>query len=169
MEGEMPRASAWIFAAALSAWAIAAAAQAPRGDPRLEPYSRPQVLADVGGGRAIHVVCMGEGSPTVVLTAGAGNWAETWRGVQPELARRTRVCAWDRPGFGFSSPSGARQDVGATMRDLERALRAANVRGPYVLVGHALGAYESLLFADRHPRDVAGMVLDDPRFPVHVA
>jgi pimeloyl-ACP methyl ester carboxylesterase len=138
---------------------------APAPDPARDAYERPQILADVGSGRKIHLVCMGQGSPTVVFTSGLGNWSETWRRVQPAVAQKTRACAWDRAGYGFSSPSPEPQDVGHTTSDLEKALKAAGVAGPFVLVGHSLGGYESLLFADRHPRDVLGMVLVDPSFP----
>jgi pimeloyl-ACP methyl ester carboxylesterase len=135
------------------------------GDPELSPYVRPGILADIGSGRRIHVLCMGHGSPTVILSAGLGNWAETWRKVQPGVSAKTRVCTWDRAGFGFSSPSPEPQDVAHTERDLELALRAAKIEGPLVLVGHSLGGLETLLFADRNRARVAGMVLEDPSFP----
>jgi pimeloyl-ACP methyl ester carboxylesterase len=134
-------------------------------DRELSPYVRPGILADIGGGRSIHLLCMGHGSPTVILSAGLGNWAETWRKVQPEVATKTRVCTWDRAGFGFSTPSPEPQDVAHTEADLERALRAAKIEGPLVLVGHSLGGLETLLFADRNRTRVAGLVLEDPSFP----
>jgi pimeloyl-ACP methyl ester carboxylesterase len=143
--------------------AAAQAVTAPK--PAKEAYDQPQILADVGSGRKIHLICMGLGSPTVVFTSGLGNWSEIWRRVQPAVAQETRACAWDRAGFGFSSPSPEPQDVVHTTDDLEKALKAARIAGPYVLVGHSLGGYESLLFADRHPPDVVGMVLVDPSIP----
>ena len=150
----------WLLSGAAS---LAQPPAAP--DPDLERYATPQVLADVGGGRKIHLFCMGSGRPTVILTAGLGSWSETWRKVQPAIARTTRVCAWDRPGFGYSSPSPEPQDVRHTTADLENALRAAHVGPPYVVVGHSLGGYESLMFSDRHRGQVRGMVLIDPSIP----
>lgn len=122
-------------------------------------------LVDVGGGRRIHLRCGGSGSPTVVFTGGAGAEAGSWRRVQPEVARRTRACAWDRAGFGGSDGSPAPQTATETAADLYRALSAAGMAGPLVLVGHSLGAYETLAFADAHPDRVAGMVLVDPSTP----
>ena len=142
-----------------------AAQTAAQPDPKLQPYVNPGVLADLGNGRRIHVLCMGRGSPTVILSAGMGNWAETWKKVQPVVAAKTRVCAWDRAGYGFSSPSPDPQDVTHTTADLERALKAAKVAGPYVMVGHSLGGLETLLFVDRNLRQVAGVVLEDPTMP----
>nr|WP_166179333.1 alpha/beta hydrolase [Altererythrobacter segetis] len=134
-------------------------------DPSLVPYADATDAVRLPDGRALHMVCMGQGGPTVILTAGAGDWSLTWSKVQPELAKTTRVCAWDRPGFGFSDPPPRPQAVDETVGDLQAALEAGGIAGPYVLVGHSLGGYESLLFADREPGQVAGMVLVDPAFP----
>lgn len=79
-------------------------------------------MVHIGNGRTINLVCLGHGSPTVILTAGLGNWSLAWERVQRPLAKRTRVCAWDRAGYGFSSPSPESQDIVHTTEDLERAL-----------------------------------------------
>ena len=39
------------------------------------------------------------------------------------------------------------------------------MQGPFVLVGHSIGAYEGLIFADRNKSAVAGIVLVDPSIP----
>jgi pimeloyl-ACP methyl ester carboxylesterase len=92
-----------------------------------------------------------------------------WNRVQWEVAKRTRACSWDRPALGFSDPSSAIQTVDNTTRDLEAALFKRGIEGPFVVVGHSLGSYESLLFADRHIDDIAGLVLVDPAIPDQVA
>jgi len=151
--------------AAFSGLAHAAPAQKPKVDPLYLPYEKPGILAKIPNGQIIHIKCMGTGSPTVILTAGLGDWAAAWRKVQPQIAKTTRVCAWDRPGFGFSSGTTRPQTVANTTAALEAALKVAHIRGPYVAVGHSLGGYESLLFKDHNPRAVVGMVLVDPSFP----
>ncbi len=78
------------------------------------------------------------------------------------------MCAWDRAGHGFSSGSPDPQDILHTEDDLERALAAVRLDGPLVMVAHSLGAFETLLFADRHPDRVAAMVLVDPSTPDQV-
>lgn len=132
-------------------------------------YAQPQTLAALPDGRRIHLRCMGSGAPTVILTAGLGGSTESWRGIHAAIAAKTRTCAWDRPGFGFSGPSPRTQLVAQTSQDLAAALKAANIPGPYVLVGHSMGAYETLLFADRYPAQVAGIVLEDPSIPDQAA
>lgn len=128
-------------------------------------YADGKGLIAVEGKRRINLVCAGTGSPTVVFTAGAGAPASSWKLVQPEVASRTRTCAWDRAGFGSSDASPARQAAAETTRDLARALAGAKVTGPLVLVGHSIGAYETLLLADGLGKRLAGMVLVDPSLP----
>jgi len=144
-------------------------AQAVKPDLSMLPYGEKPDLVDLPNGRKIHMVCMGSGSPTVVMTAGLGDWSITWSKVQPTLARQVRVCAWDRAGFGFSGPSPDPQTADRTTTDLELALSAAKIHGPYILVGHSSGSYETLLFKDRHSADVVGMVLVDPAYPDQAA
>ena len=136
---------------------------------QIAPYLTPQKLVPIEDGRTINLVCIGHGSPTVILTAGLGEWSLTWRLVQGPLARQTRICAWDRAGYGFSSPSQESQDVAHTTDDLEKALQTAGIQGPYVMVGHSLGAYEALRFTDLHRKSVLGMVLVDPAIPDQAA
>lgn len=140
--------------------------QAPVAPDRsLDQYLSQAHSATIDSNRRIHIVCLGTGAPTVVLSAGRGEWSVSWSRVQRAIARTTRACAWDRPGFGLSSASPAVQNVDSTTTDLEAALVQAAITGPYVMVGHSLGGYESLMFADRHPGDVKGMVLVDPGIP----
>jgi pimeloyl-ACP methyl ester carboxylesterase len=154
------------LASAPAAFAEGDASAAP--DPTLLPYANPADAVRLPDGRSIHMVCTGQGSPVVILTAGAGEWSMDWNKVQPAIARKTRVCAWDRPGFGFSSSGPAPQTVDRTTSDLQAALKAGGVAGPYVAVGHSLGGYESVLLKDRQPSDVVGMVLVDPSVPDQV-
>lgn len=135
-------------------------------DQALASYASTKDGIRLADGRLLNFVCMGRGLPTVILTAGLGDfsgWA--WSSVQPAIARTTKVCAWDRPGFGMSDGSAVPQNASTTTGDLEAALATGKIPGPYVMVSHSLGSYESLLFADRHPEQVAGMVLIEPSSP----
>lgn len=144
---------------------VSRAAPASAIKQQMLPYLTPQQLVHIEEGRTINLVCLGHGSPTVILTAGLQNWSLAWRLIQLPLAKRTRVCAWDRAGFGFSGPSPKQQDIVHTTEDLERALKGADIRGPYLMVGHSLGGYEALRFTDLHQESVVGMVLVDPAIP----
>ena len=135
----------------------------------IAPYLKPQRLVRIAGGRTINLVCLGQGSPTVVLTAGVGGWSQVWYLIQRPLSRKNRVCAWDPAGLGFSSPSPEPQDAIYETEDLEEALKGAHLNGPYVMVAHSAGAGVALLFTDQHRRAVAGMVLVDPSIPDETA
>jgi pimeloyl-ACP methyl ester carboxylesterase len=167
---------AGLAAGAAFAMGIASAASAPPPPPpppaidaSLAPYASIQDSARLPDGRTIHMVCMGKGTPVVVLTAGLGAWSSDWNKVQPEVAEKTRVCAWDRTGWGMSSPSPRPPTADNRTSDLQAALKADGIGGPYVVVGHSLGGYESLLLKDREPSKVVGMVLVDPSFPGQIA
>jgi pimeloyl-ACP methyl ester carboxylesterase len=134
-------------------------------DPTLAPYASTKDSVRLPDGRTIHMVCMGRGSPVVILTPGGNDLILVWNKVQPAVAEKTRVCSWERAGAGLSSPSPKPQTVSETTTDLQAALKAGNFTGPYVMVGHSRGAGESLLLKDREPSNVVGMVLIDPAVP----
>lgn len=123
-------------------------------------YPPPGALVDVGGHR-LHLYCIGRGRPTVILEAGLPGSSLDWTLVQPELAKSTRVCAYDRAGYGWSKP-GPRPRTSLRITDeLHALLGRAGVFGPYVLVGHSFGGLHVRLYASRFPAQVAGVVLVD--------
>jgi len=85
-----------------------------------------------------------------------------WVRVQPAIAKLTRACSYDRAGYGFSDMGPPPRDGVAVAKDLDDALRAADIKGPFVMVGHSAGALYVRIFADRRPKDVVGMVLVEP-------
>jgi pimeloyl-ACP methyl ester carboxylesterase len=115
---------------------------------------------DVGGFQ-LNLRCSGEGSPTVILDAGAGDTLETWDWVAPDVQRFTRVCAYDRAGLGRSAPGPLPRTSERIVEELRALLVRARVPGPYVLVGHSFGGLNVRLYAARHPELVAGIVLVD--------
>jgi pimeloyl-ACP methyl ester carboxylesterase len=123
-------------------------------------YPPPGRLVDVGGYR-VHVLCMGEGSPTVLLDAWSGGWTSEWELVQPRLAQTTRVCAWDRAGSGWSDPGLHSNTPEAYMLEMDAMLRATYVDGPYVLVAASYAGRVARLYASQHPEQVVGLVFVD--------
>jgi pimeloyl-ACP methyl ester carboxylesterase len=113
-------------------------------------------------GRQMHLYCEGQGAPTVVLDSGLGDGAWSWSRVQDQMAAKTRVCSYDRAGYGTSSPGPLPRDSKAIVADMAALLKAAHEKGPYVLVAHSLGSFDARLFALTYPKDVAGLVLVDP-------
>ncbi|HEU4688469.1 MAG TPA: alpha/beta hydrolase [Vicinamibacterales bacterium] len=123
---------------------------------------RPGGLVDAGG-HQLHIYCTGEGSPVVVLEAGTGSMSAAWGWVQPEIARSTRVCSYDRAGLGWSEAGDGSYIPSRVPEELRVLLDRSNETGPIVLVGHELGALYARMYAARFARDTAALVLiDDP-------
>ena len=121
-------------------------------------------LVDVGG-RMMHIDCEGDGSPTVILDAGLGDSSLSWRKVQPEIAKFTRVCSYDRAGVGYSEPSLAPRTSKVMASELHALLGAAGIRPPFVIVGHSMGGYDVRVYASLYPQEIVGMILVDASHP----
>ena len=120
-------------------------------------------MVDVGGGESLHVHCVGEGSPTVVLDACLGCWVTDYRPIYSAIGRFTRVCAYDRPGSGYSSPAPKPHRMRQLVGELRNLLGDRDDSSAIVLVGHGLGGLVAQIYARDFPRAVAGMVLVDPQ------
>ncbi|HME34511.1 MAG TPA: alpha/beta hydrolase [Candidatus Sulfotelmatobacter sp.] len=122
---------------------------------------------DVGGFK-MHIDCTGDGSPTVILDSGLGDTYVSWRKVQPQIAKFTRVCSYDRAGLGYSEPSSQPRTSKVIAGELHTLLQAAGIAPPYVLVGHSIGGYNVRLYASLYRTEVAGMVLVDASHPAQM-
>ena len=133
-------------------------------------------LVDIGAGRKMYLECSGSGSPTVILESGYRNDADIWSaelkpGMRPvfsQVAKFTRVCAYDRPGtfldadhLGRSTPVTMPRTARDLVTDLHALLQAAHVPGPYVFAAHSFGGIFARLYASTYPNEVVGMVLVD--------
>jgi pimeloyl-ACP methyl ester carboxylesterase len=123
-------------------------------------YLPPGRLVDIGG-YALHLYCTGEGSPTVILEHGLDGSYLDWRLVQPEIARFTRVCSYDRAGYGYSESSPKRRVPSVMAEELHRLLAAAGEKPPFILVGHSMASFNAVMYAHRYPDELAGLVLVD--------
>jgi pimeloyl-ACP methyl ester carboxylesterase len=125
----------------------------------------PGELVSVGSHK-LHIRCMGEGCPTVILESGTPGTSIEWSAwVQPEVARATRVCAYDRAGLGWSEAGSGPRDAEQITSELHTLLENSGIEGPYVLVGHSVGAHHVRVYAERYPDEVAGTVLVDATHP----
>src|SRR5881398_734408 len=131
---------------------------------------------EIGKGRKMYLECRGSGSPTVILESGYRDSADSWstplepgkNTVFPQVAKFTRVCAYDRPGtvrdanhLSRSTPVAMPRTARDLVSDLHALLDAAHVPGPYVLAAHSFGGILARLYASTYPDEVVGMVLVD--------
>ena len=151
----------------------------------------PLALMQEVDGRSLFLQCRGSGSPAVILQSGFGNAGDIWSltdtsapAVFPALAESNRVCVYDRPGSmitttdaggkvtladsalrGRSDPATMPRDPAEVVTELHDLLAAADVQGPFVLVGHSLGGALDVLYARTYPDEVSGLVVVDSPLP----
>jgi hypothetical protein len=139
-------------------------ADASSGEPDPDAAELDRVV-NIDGGRGLYVRCTGEGSPTVVMEGGDGDTSDSYLFAEDELAQATRTCVYDRANLGQSDPAPGPRGLDELVGDLEALLEAAEIPGPYVLVGTSGGGYITAGYAVDHPDDVAGMVFVDTAAP----
>jgi pimeloyl-ACP methyl ester carboxylesterase len=143
---------------ALETLACMSSVSADTPEPALPPP--PGVMVSVDDHR-LHLNCSGEGSPTVILESGLGGNSLDWTRVVPGVASFTRVCAYDRAGYGWSDLGPMPRTSLRIATELHQLLQSADLPAPYILVGHSYGGYSVRLFASRYPEETAGLVLVD--------
>lgn len=140
-------------------------------------FQPPGRLVAISGGRKLHLDCRGAGSPTVLIETGLGSPALHWIPTLEALKATTRVCTYDRAGYGYSDGgNGEARTTSRIVDELEQLLATAGEKPPFVLVGHSFGGFNVRVFAARHRDQTAAMVLVDSshpeqkqRFPEEVA
>jgi pimeloyl-ACP methyl ester carboxylesterase len=120
----------------------------------------PGRLVDIGGYR-LHLWCTGDGAPAVLLDTGLGGSSADWGFVQPDVARFTRVCSYDRAGMGYSDPGPSPRTARRIASELDELLARGGIGGPVVLVGASIAGFDVRVFASDHPERAAGLVLVD--------
>jgi pimeloyl-ACP methyl ester carboxylesterase len=121
-------------------------------------------IVDIGEYR-LFMMKAGQGIPLVILEAGAGDDSTTWKSIFQAVAQFTQVMAYDRAGVGQSDSVLRPRTALQLTDDLHKLLRVAQLEGPYILVGHSLGALITRLYAQHYPQDVIGLVLLDGPHP----
>ncbi len=117
-------------------------------------------------GHRMRMECTGSGTPTLVLDAGLGNDGLIWSGIQPLLAKTTRVWSYDRAGFGWSDPLPPPRDAEHIAVELHGLLAAAGINGPVVLMGHSIAGLYIREYANRYPSAIAGLIFVDSSTPL---
>jgi pimeloyl-ACP methyl ester carboxylesterase len=120
----------------------------------------------VVNGSKMRIDCMGSGSPTIILDAGGGNDGLIWTGVEPVLAKTTRVCSYDRAGMGWSDTVSTPRDADHIATELHGLLAASKINGQVVLMGHSIAGMYIRDYATRYPAEVSGLIFVDGSSPL---
>lgn len=121
----------------------------------------PQGRTVQAGNVRLNIDCSGNGSPTIILDSGMGVPGMSWRNIQSDVAKFSRVCSYDRAGYGWSEIGPKPRTSQQIAHELRALLDAAPEKGPYIMVGHSFGGYNVRVFTGMYPSDVLGMVLID--------
>jgi pimeloyl-ACP methyl ester carboxylesterase len=111
--------------------------------------------------RRLHLICLGQGEPTVIFEHGGLGGALSSRVAREAISAQTRVCSYDRVGMGWSDAGPTVISAGFLADDLERLTIGAGLQPPFILAPASLGGITAELFARRHPDQVAGLVFVD--------
>jgi len=163
----LKRIALWLVIGIVALAAIGASYQTISTQVDKPAYPPPGRLVDVGSYQ-MHLYCTGanaDESPTVILENGLGSVSAAWVLVQPEIAKVTRVCSYDRAGMGWSDSSPEPRDAQHIATELHTLLQKAQIPGPYVLVGWSFGGLYAREYAGQYGDEVSGLVLLDSSHP----
>jgi pimeloyl-ACP methyl ester carboxylesterase len=152
----------WIVALALLPVAVGYLYQVIGSHRDRRRFSAPGRWVEIGRGHKLYLLEKGEGGPTVLFEAGIAATNLNWFHVQESVARSTHTVSYDRGGLGWSSPSLSARTPANCAAELHDMLRRANIKPPYILVGHSFGGLVMRRYALNYPEDVASVVLVDP-------
>jgi pimeloyl-ACP methyl ester carboxylesterase len=119
-------------------------------------------------GHRLQISCEGFGAPAVIMDAGLGGSSLEWVFVTQRIREITKVCTYDRAGYGASDMGPAPRTSSRIANELFLLLNETSVSPPFILVGHSFGGYNMQLFARRYPYLTAGLVLIDASHPDQV-
>lgn len=123
------------------------------------PESR---TAETGFGKFSYLAA-GQGTPAIIFESGLGTPKETWHWIFSDLARTTRVFAYDRAGTGESFAMSNERSGAQIIAELHALLSIAKIDPPYVLVAHSMGGMYISLFARTYPDEIAAAGYIDTR------
>ena len=127
-------------------------------------YPPPGDLIDAGGHR-LHLHCIGEGEPTLIVDTGAADWSLSWLELQDDLSELTRSCIYDRAGLGWSEAGEAPRTSDVLVSELHTLLENAGIETPFIYLGHSLGGYNARIYHEQYPDDLAGIILLESAHP----
>ncbi|MFI7338187.1 alpha/beta fold hydrolase [Streptomyces sp. NPDC050085] len=119
-------------------------------------------LYDIGDGRTLMLHRSGAGGPPAVFLAGAGAMSLDYLNAHDRVAGLTTSVLYDRAGNGWSHEADLPRTAAQVTDELRELLAAADVPGPYLLIGHSLGGAYARHYARRFPDEVAALLLLDP-------
>jgi pimeloyl-ACP methyl ester carboxylesterase len=111
---------------------------------------------------SLHMMSLGEGEFTVIFESGFGSDLSHWRNVAPQISTKAKVVVYSRAGAGKSEPIKNARTLLESTDELQQLIAKADLKPPFIFVGHSYGAHIVRTFAAKNPKDVAGLVFVEP-------
>ena len=132
-----------------------------------KPFKPPGRFINIGF-QTMYVDCLGENKPTIIVDVGIAASSASWYKIAKELSKNTRICLYDRAGYGWSDSGRGERTTATIVHELKLLVKRAEIPGPYIMVGHSFGGFTARYFAAKFPEDVAGLVLVDSSHPEQI-
>ena len=132
-----------------------------------KPFKPPGRFINIGF-QTMYVDCLGENKPTIIIDVGIAASSASWYKIAKELSKNTRICLYDRAGYGWSDSGRGERTTATIVHELKLLVKRAEIPGPYIIVGHSFGGFTARYFAAKFPEDVAGLVLVDSSHPEQI-
>jgi len=132
-----------------------------------KPFKPPGRFINIGF-QTMYVDCLGENKPTIIVDVGIAASSASWYKIAKELSKNTRICLYDRAGYGWSDSGRGERTTATIVHELKLLVKRAEIPGPYIIVGHSFGGFTARYFAAKFPEDVAGLVLVDSSHPEQI-
>ncbi|WLQ13523.1 alpha/beta hydrolase [Hahella aquimaris] len=116
--------------------------------------------ADIGD-VSLRYLAEGSGNATVIFESDLGGGIDAWERVQPLISLFTRTLSYDRADLQDTDASLSCRSAENMVADLRKLLQVADIKPPYILVGHCAGAAHIRYFAHKYPNEVVGQVFVD--------
>lgn len=117
---------------------------------------------DIGDGQRLYLLEKGSGEATVIFEAGIAATNLNWFHLQETVSRFAATVSYDRGGLGWSTPSRTARTPSNIASELHRLIRRADLKPPFILVGHSFGGLVMRKYALLYPEDVMSILLVDP-------
>ncbi|MCX7551080.1 alpha/beta fold hydrolase [Xanthomarina sp. F2636L] len=104
----------------------------------------------------------GIGKPIILLHGFLEN-SSMWNHLIPEISKRHRVIAIDLLGHGQTGSLGYIHSMELMAEAVEAVLNTLEIKNP-ILIGHSMGGYVALAFAEKHPLAINGLCLMNSTF-----
>lgn len=105
--------------------------------------------------------------PIILLSHGGGSSSLSWHGVQESLGNFTKVCSFDRSGYGASEMGLNPRNVGQNVAELKQLLEKYGITQKILFIGHSAGGNEGSFFAFKYPSIISGLALFDSPHEYH--